>query len=115
MQSSRPLCWVVAAVGAALAVLPNVAHADANSEFEARREEERKNYDTMIAGMPLLNEQSIGRLLRASVENRILIVRTQLGSTNGDGYMRVKLTDPGMSGLIRIQGGVQRPATEPVI
>jgi hypothetical protein len=90
-----------------------VVLADANSEFELRREEERKNYDTMIGNMPAMNHQSLRDILRLEIEARALAIHTPLDTTANGGYMRVKIADLKISGLIRIQRDAKAPKEAP--
>jgi hypothetical protein len=96
-------------IGLILAGVCAVVRATPESEFETRRDQERRNYDTMIGNMPLLDVHRLGDIFRLTVENKELVVRTQLTNTASEGYMRVKLGDQQSAGLVRIQGGATLP------
>ena len=59
--------------GLLVAGLCAMAHANPDTEFETRRDQERKNYDTMIGNMPLLDVHHLGDILRLTVENKELV------------------------------------------
>jgi hypothetical protein len=101
--------------GLVVAILPALLHASPESDFETRRDQERKNYDTMIANMPMLDVHRLADVLRVTMENKELVVRTHLPSTVSDGYMRAKFTDHDVAGLVRIQGGAIPPTLTPVV
>ena len=75
------------------------------SEWDSRRDEQRKSYEALMDNVPLLSQTHPHEIMRLRVEDKVLILRTPLSSTSGDGYARVKLN--GMSGcaLVRVQGG----------
>lgn len=100
----------VAAFAVIVAGFASLCGADANSEFEQRRDEEHRNSDAMIGSLPSLGERPMGGLLQVSLENKALVVRTPLPNSEGDGYLRCKVTDLGLTALIRVAG---IPATAP--
>jgi hypothetical protein len=112
MASRHPAPCIVAAFGVFLAVLHGLALADANSEFEQHREEERKSTDAMLAHLPALDERNIGGLLRIAVENKVLVLQTGLANTERDGFMRVKVADLGLAAVVRVTGAAPA-ATRP--
>jgi hypothetical protein len=73
--------------------------------WEARREEQKKSYDALMENVPLLSETHTRGVLRLAVEDKMLLLRTPLFSTSGDGYARVKIDGLNSFALVRVQGG----------
>ena len=113
MHLPRITPWAFAAFGVLFAGLASPVHGDANSEFEQRRNEERKNSDAMLANVSHLDERNISSVLRIGVENKAVRIRTTLRNTEREGFMQVKIADLGVIALIRVTGAAptdSRPA-----
>jgi hypothetical protein len=87
--------------------------AQADGEWEARRQEQQKTYDNLLHNLPL-EKANLRDILRLNVENRMLILRTSIPSTQGDGYSLANLPKLKKPALVRIQSGTDKQ-TNPVI
>lgn len=96
------VCLVV--LGIVVITSAQSASAD-DSEWETRRDEQRKSYEALMDNVPLLPQTHAHQVMRLRVEDKVLALRTPLMSTNGDGYARVRLDGMNAFALVRVQGG----------
>jgi hypothetical protein len=75
------------------------------SEWDSRRDEQRKSYEALMDNVPLLPQTHPHEIMRLRVEDKVLMLRTPLFSTSGDGYARVKFNGMNGCALVRVQGG----------
>jgi hypothetical protein len=75
------------------------------SEWDSRRDEQRKSYEALMDNVPLIPQTKPHEIMRLRVEDKVLILRTPLYSTSGDGYARVKIDGLNGCALVRVQGG----------
>ena len=75
------------------------------SEWDSRRDEQRKSYEALMDNVPLLPQTRPHEIMRLRVEDKVLMLRTPLYSTSGDGYARVKIDGMNGCALVRVQGG----------
>ena len=96
--------WVAALVALGAMTVP-LARADQGLEWENRRQEQRKSYEALMENVPQLDPTRPGDVMRIRVEDKILVLRTSLPSTQNEGYLRVKLDGTHDFALLRVQGG----------
>src|SRR5689334_22752265 len=65
---------------------PPAARADAVSDFEAMRENQRKNTTAALSTMPLVDARHIDDVMRLRLEAGHFVIRTPLPTTKAPGY-----------------------------
>lgn len=82
----------------------SLATADTDSDFEFRREEERRNYQSMLSNMRVsLSCQSVSEVISLTTNRKSILLRTTLGPMKD--FAKLKVIDRGISGVVHSTGG----------
>jgi hypothetical protein len=115
-RSTASLLFALLSLVVARPAAAQVFGRTAPNDFEARREQQRRNNEAGISTMPLLASiRHIGEVVDIGVRDGHLVVHTPLPTTRSGGYERANVAELNCPVLVRVVGGRRSAIGESVV